>query len=69
MEFLITREEGVIPIEVKSGWITRAKSLQKFIEKYRPPYTVIMSGRELKIDVLNKYYNCPLYLVSLLSKI
>lgn len=62
VEFLLTLEDGVIPIEVKSGWITRAKSLQQVIDKYHPAYAVIMSGHELKIDPSNKHYYYPLYL-------
>lgn len=62
VEFLLTLEEGIIPIEVKSGWITRAKSLQQFIDQYHPSYAVIMSGHELKIDKTNKYHHYPLYI-------
>lgn len=62
VEFLLTFEEGIIPIEVKSGWITHAKSLQKMIDKYHPPYAVMMSGHELKIDEANKRHHYPLYL-------
>lgn len=62
VEFLLTLEDGVIPIEVKSGWITRAKSLQQVIDKYHPPYAVIMSGHPLKIDQSNKHHYYPLYL-------
>ncbi len=62
VEFLLTLEDGVIPIEVKSGWITRAKSLQQVIEKYHPPYAVIMSGHPLKINRSNKIHYYPLYL-------
>lgn len=62
VEFLLTLEDGVIPIEVKSGWVTRAKSLQQVIDKYHPPYAVIMSGHPLKIDRSNKHHYYPLYL-------
>jgi uncharacterized protein len=64
VEFLLTMEDGVIPIEVKSGWITRAKSLQQFIDKYHPAYAVIMSGHPLKIQTSNKLHYYPLYLAS-----
>lgn len=50
VEFLIEANGEVLPIEVKSGWITQAKSLKVFAEKYNPPYRSIMSTRNLKID-------------------
>jgi predicted AAA+ superfamily ATPase len=62
VEFLLTLEDGVIPIEVKSGWITRAKSLQQFIDKYHPAYATLMSGHPLKIQTSNKHHYYPLYL-------
>lgn len=62
VEFLVTTEEGVIPIEVKSGWITRAKSLEQIVNRYQLPYAVIMSGHELKIDSNHKRHYYPLYL-------
>jgi predicted AAA+ superfamily ATPase len=62
VEFLLTLENGVIPIEVKSGLITRAKSLQKIIDKYHPSYAVIMSGHPLKIEPLKQHHYYPLYL-------
>jgi len=62
VEFLLTLQNGVIPIEVKSGWITRAKSLQQVVNKYQPAYAVIMSGHPLKIDQSNKRHYYPLYL-------
>lgn len=62
IEFLCEINESVIPIEVKSGWVTRNKSLQKFADKYRPPYCVIMSANNLMIDALQAWHCYPLYL-------
>lgn len=62
VEFLTELEGEVIPIEVKSGTITKAKSLHLFSQKYHPPYEVIFSGRPLRIEPSNKLHNYPLYL-------
>lgn len=61
VEFLREIDGNVIPVEVKSGWITRAKSLKIFTEKYHPPYTVTFSGKNLLLSDKQHFY--PLYLV------
>ncbi|MBI3900916.1 MAG: hypothetical protein HY324_02040, partial [Chlamydiia bacterium] len=64
IEFLQEIQDQVVPIEVKSGSITKAKSLKVFSEKYHPPHQIILSGRPIEIHgTLRKY---PLYLTSLL---
>jgi predicted AAA+ superfamily ATPase len=60
VEFITEVEGKIIPIEVKSGAVTKAKSLQLFAEKYHPPYSVILSGKPLHLDKKIHYY--PLYL-------
>ena len=64
VEFLQNVEGEILPIEVKSGNVTHAKSLQKFVEKYGSKYRTIMSGRPLKIDTRNGIHHYPLYLAS-----
>ncbi len=64
VEFICEINGQVIPIEVKSGWITQAKSLQVFINKYTPVYSAVFSARNLKIDQQNSKHNYPLYLAS-----
>jgi predicted AAA+ superfamily ATPase len=62
VEFL--RESGgeVLPVEVKSGWITRAKSLKSFAERYCPPYRTIISVRPLVTGPERSVHQLPLYL-------
>jgi hypothetical protein len=60
VEFLAEVDGSAIPLEVKSGLITKAKSLKTFSEKYQPPYQVIFSGRPLHIERSTHFY--PLYL-------
>ena len=64
IEFLRVIDADIIPIEVKSGRITRAKSLQKFIDLYSPPFHVILSGLPLQIDQHAGRYQLLLYMAS-----
>lgn len=64
VEFIRNIDGEILPIEVKSGQVTHAKSLQKFVEKYSPKYRTIMSGRPFKIDIFNGVHCYPLYLAS-----
>lgn len=62
VEFLRVIDGQVIPIEVKSGWVTRNQSLNKYAEKYHPPYRVVFSAKPLHLDVENHYHQYPLYM-------
>lgn len=62
VEFVREFEGEVIPIEIKSGWVTQAKSLKVFAEKYNPPYRIILSGRPFKVDHKHRVQFYPLYL-------
>ncbi len=45
IEFLIPRGAQVIPVEVKSGVNTKAKSMKTYREKYAPETAVLFSGQ------------------------
>ncbi|MDX8430929.1 MAG: AAA family ATPase [Candidatus Algichlamydia australiensis] len=60
VEFILDVQGEVIPMEVKAGRITKAKSLHIFAEKYRPPFQVIFSGKPFCEKPKIKLY--PLYL-------
>ncbi len=62
VEFIQQVEDEIIPIEVKSGWVTKAKSLTVYAQKYHPKYRVIMSAKPLHIDRKNHVCHYPLYL-------
>ncbi len=64
VEFICEVDGAVIPIEVKSGWVTQAKSLKVFADKYLPPYSTLFSARNLRLDSQSKRHNYPLYLAS-----
>lgn len=62
VEFVREFEGNVIPIEIKSGWVTQAKSLKVFAEKYKPPYRIVLSGKPFQMDYEHKIQFLPLYL-------
>jgi len=64
VEFLKEENGNVYPIEIKSGWVTQAKSLKVFSQKYNPPYRTIMSARNISIDTKNRSHRYPLYLTA-----
>lgn len=62
IEFLYVINSHIIPIEVKSGWVTRSQSLNKYAEKYHPPYRVAFSAKTLHIDLKHSYHQYPIYM-------
>lgn len=54
---------GVVPFEVKSGWVTKSKSLKSYVDKYKPKYKVLLSANLLKINKEEGFYKVPLYLM------
>ncbi len=64
VEFLREVDGEVLPVEVKSGWITQAKSLKVFADRYKPKYRTVMSANRFVIDRANRIHRYPLYLAS-----
>lgn len=62
IEFLYTMDNYIIPIEVKSGWVTRSQSLNKYAEKYHPRYRATFSAKSFHIDLAHAYHRYPLYM-------
>jgi uncharacterized protein len=67
VEFLIELDGEAVPIEVKSGFVTHAKSLERFAEKYNPVSQIILSGKHYSIDKSSKTHYIPLYLAGKIS--
>lgn len=62
IEFIATNSEGdIIPIEVKSGKRTRAKSLQSYITKCQPHKTIKLTGTQGSSPMETKNIVLPLY--------
>ena len=66
VEFLLEREGEVMPVEVKSGWVTQSKSLKVYTERYRPPRVYILSANN--ISQRNIVCYLPLYAAGRLKR-
>jgi len=62
VEFITEVGGEIIPVEVKAGWVTQAKSLKSFADKYKPRYSVIFRGRNAGLDPTLARHYYPLYL-------
>jgi hypothetical protein len=65
LEFLENTGSGIIPIEVKASANTKAKSLEKYREKYHPEKSVLLSANNISYDTEKNIYYCPIYLAAL----
>jgi len=62
IEFLLTDTQGrVIPVEVKSGVRTRARSLQSYITKCQPHRTIKLIGAKGPAQQHGSSWVAPLY--------
>ena len=62
IEFIVISKQGsIIPIEVKSGKRTRAKSLQSYISKCNPKKTIKLTGTQGSSPLETKNIVMPLY--------
>lgn len=60
IDFVIQNSEGqIIPLEVKSSENVRSKSLQQFVMKYNPPYSIRISTKNFGME--NNIKSIPLY--------
>ena len=65
VEFITEVDGQVVPIEVKSGWVTQAKSLKVFADKYHPPFRAVFSARMPEIEPRRRKHFYPLYLAAM----
>ncbi|MGL0930069.1 ATP-binding protein [Vibrio vulnificus] len=62
IEFIIADDLGrIVPVEVKSGKRTRAKSLQSYIEKCKPHKTIKLTGTQGSPATEKEHIVMPLY--------
>jgi uncharacterized protein len=67
VEFIVTNDDGaVVPIEVKSGKRTRAKSLASYIEKCAPSKTFKLTGTQGSPASEKTHIVMPLYYIQYL---
>ena len=56
IEFLLVKEDRIIPVEVKSGARTKAQSLQRYIRKYQPQCAIVLSEKLFSVkDGIKRY--------------
>ncbi len=61
IDFLIKIDGNIIPVEVKSGRRVNSKSLNEYIKKYNPLYSIRISAKNFGIE--NNIKSVPLYAV------
>lgn len=66
IDFIIQLDDNIIPIEVKAGERTRSISLNKYFEKYNPPYCIRISARNFGYE--NNIKSIPLYSAFLIGR-
>ncbi len=59
VEFLLEKKGEVVPVEVKSGWVTQSKSLKVYMERYRPSKAYLLSANNIRQR--NNVHYLPLY--------
>lgn len=70
VDFLIPNGSRVIPVEVKAGPSTRAKSLQVFLnEKTKSNFGIHFSTNQAKYDPSRKTLNLPFYMVDQIPRL
>jgi uncharacterized protein len=59
IEFVISNHGKIIALEVKSGWISKSKSIFVFMEKYEPEMALIFSANN--VEIRDKRHFLPIY--------
>ena len=67
IDFLIYTDDGIIPLEVKADNHTKSKSLNSYIEKYKPSYAIRVSSKDFGYNATLKIKSVPLYAVFLIK--
>ena len=66
IDFLVKIDGDIIPVEVKSGRRTNSKSLNEYIKKYNPKYSIRISTKNFEFE--NNIKSVPLYAVFCINK-
>ena len=61
IDFLLKLEGDIIPVEVKSSRRTTSKSLNEYVKKYHPKYSIRISEKNFGLE--NNIKSVPLYAV------
>lgn len=66
VDFIIETKDGLIPIEVKSGDTVRSKSLNLYLQQFKPTYAIRISSKNFGFE--NNIKSVPLYATFLINK-
>jgi predicted AAA+ superfamily ATPase len=67
VDFIISHNDVVFPLEVKSGTSRNLKSLRSYEAKYKPKYILRTSPRNMLLD--NEFFNIPLYIICKITQV
>jgi len=67
VDFLVQHEDKIIPIEVKAGENTKAKSLSVYVQKHNPEIAVRVSLK--KYGKEGNLLSLPLYLLGMFGEL
>lgn len=59
VDFVIIKDDNIIPVECKAGEHVRSRSLQVYMKRYNSPYAIRISARNFGIE--NNIRSVPLY--------
>ena len=63
VDFLLYTKDGIIPMEVKADKNVTSKSLNKYIELYKPRYAIRISTKNFGYDEKTKIKSIPIYAI------
>ena len=66
VEFLLSTDLGIVPLEVKSGRVTHSKSLGVFEARYHPERSYVLSARNSECK--GKRCLAPIYAVGTVER-
>ena len=69
VDFLISTNDGIIPIEVKANNNTQSKSLNIYRDLYNPEYMIRLSTKDFGFNEESKIRSIPLYAVFLFKEL
>ncbi|MDR1135899.1 MAG: ATP-binding protein [Clostridiales Family XIII bacterium] len=61
LDFVLQKDNDIIAVEVKTGTRTKSKSLNMFVTKYEPAYSIRISAKNFGFE--NRIKSVPLYAV------
>lgn len=68
VEFAHDFNGEIIPIEVKAGTVTQAKSLTAYHQKYKPKQRIILSARNIQMQQNDELLMLPIDMAALLEE-